>query len=731
MLNLDELNPTQRAAVEWTEGPLLILAGPGSGKTRVLTYRIAYILEQELAKPWEILAITFTNRAAGEMKERLGRLVGPAGEDIWCSTFHSMCVKILRRDIDKLGYSRNFSIYDQTDQKRLMQKIYKEFDEGAEKLAHPAMVAELISRAKNTEEDYTALGGPGAGGEIIHRACQRYQEELQKASALDFDDLLLKTLELFKMYPDVLKKYQDKFKYIHVDEYQDVNSVQYKLVSLISQHRRNLMVIGDDFQSIYRWRCADITNILNFEKDYPDALVVKLEENYRSTPNIVKIANQLIKQNTRQKEKNLFTNNPEGAKVKGFIAKDDREEGILIAREIETLRRQEGYSYDDFAIFYRTNGQSRALEEAFMRRGIPYKLLGGTRFFDRMEIKDFMSYLRFLTNPRDNLAVQRILNVPKRGLGKTTEEKIDKFAKQKGITFFEAIERGDEIRFNEGTVRKLGSFLADIQALRKKMDSGSISEQIEAILNRTGMLRQYEEEGSEDSLTRAENLKEFLSVTHEYTGTHPNATLEEFVEWLTLRTDLDEEAEETEPHVVLMTIHTSKGLEYPVVFITGLEDNLLPHVNSLDNLPELEEERRLFYVAITRAKRRLFISRCVQRMHFGKIQRYKPSRFLQELPQQELDAHESFASGCLNGTSSSVVSGERHIHGGFSSKKADSPPATSTAKNIPILNTGDSVRHKKFGVGKVLSVDGDKVEIRFQDGLQKKLLLGYAPLEKI
>ena len=626
-IDLDTLNGPQREAVLCTEGPLLVLAGAGSGKTRVLTHRIAHLVEDLNVAPWQIMAITFTNKAAAEMRERLQSLIGGGARGMWVSTFHSMCVRILRTDCERVGFAKGFTIYDDSDSKRLVEQIMDERNIDKKRYPIPAL-RNRISQAKNDLQvaEVFAEKTSDQVGQVAARVYTRLQERLRQLNAFDFDDLLLYTWLLLKNHPDVLAAYQNRFRYLMVDEYQDTNHAQYVLSQRLAAAHKNIMVVGDDDQSIYSWRGADLRNILDFEKDYPEARVVKLEENYRSMGNILAAANAVIANNLTRKPKKLFTSKPAGDKISVYSATDERDEGRWIASEIEH-QHGEGMSYNQIAVFYRTNAQSRMLEDMLMRAGVPYRLIGGTRFFDRAEIRDVMAYLNLVVNPANDVAAHRVINVPKRGIGKTTVEHIDYVARETGITFLQAAElciADDQIR--SATRKAIAEFVALIHEAQGY--AGDLRKVVEAIVDKAGLIRVLEAENSDDAAGRIENIQELFGVVDEYAQTHDDAdalfepptaedapeaddeppertfqanSLPDFVEWVTLRTDMDTVAEDGEA-ITMMTIHAAKGLEFDCVFVAGMEESLFPHGNSSQDSQGLEEERRLAYVAITRAR---------------------------------------------------------------------------------------------------------------------------------
>ncbi len=885
-LDLEGLNPAQREAVETTEGPLLVLAGAGSGKTRVLTYRIAHIVRDLDVRPWRILAITFTNKAAAEMRERLQALLPGGTRGMWVCTFHAMCVRILREDADLLGYTGQFTIYDDDDSRRMVRDIMSAL--GIEQKQFPVnMIRSRISSAKN------AMIGPDefqrmASTPPEQKAAQVYQElerRLRAANAMDFDDLLVRALELLRTRPEVLEKYQDRFRYISVDEYQDTNHVQYEIANLLAAKHQNLMVVGDDDQSIYSWRGADISNILDFEKDFPAARVVKLEQNYRSTGHILAAANAVVANNSRRKEKRLFTAAGDGEKIQAYQASDERDEGRWIAAEIEKLVRAKRCTYDDVAVFYRTNAQSRILEDMFLRAGVPYKIVGGTRFFDRAEIRDVMAYLKMVVNPADEMSVKRVVNTPRRGIGSTSIAKIEGLAAQYRVSFFQACEMATaETGLFSAKVRNALADFTQIVREGRRLD-GELKDVVDRIVEMSGLIRSLKAEGTPEAEGRVENIQEFLGVAAEFeeshediegtlesleelreagiadlpapplgTGTNggsenagegaeagdlplvpvPNdsaggfdpveaaygplacAALPALMEWLALRSDLDALAGQTQA-ITMMTVHSAKGLEFPVVFVAGLEEGIFPHIAGFADDPEkLEEERRLAYVAITRARKRLFLTYAATRRTYGSTQANPRSRFVNEIPEEHIEfsgigsagfegtgwekrgdrrgtfgsglgsdmygghvfgSHTrstgGFASGSTFGGSGGVrrhggpVSAEagggavrgrgaassegvrtfgagsarRAVGGRMSAAEALGMAGgghaverrrADPARAAETFSAGDAVRHKTFGLGEVLSVSGDMIEVRFEkSGQTKKLMKGFAPIVKI
>lgn len=909
LVDIDSLNPAQREAVLTTEGPLLVLAGAGSGKTRVLTFRIAHMLGDLGVKPWQVLAITFTNKAAAEMRERLAALIPSGTRGMWVCTFHAMCVRMLREDADLLGYTGQFTIYDDDDSKRMVRDIMQAL--GIEQKQFPInMIRSKISSAKN------AMIGPedmlkSADSPNDKKAAQVYLElerRLRAANAMDFDDLLVRTLELLRTRPEVLDKYQERFRYISVDEYQDTNHVQYEIANLLAAKYQNLMVVGDDDQSIYSWRGADITNILDFEQDFKNCKTVKLEQNYRSTGHILSAANAVVRHNSQRKDKRLFTAEGDGEKIQAFQASDERDEGRWIAGEIEKLHAK-GTSYDDIAVFYRTNAQSRILEDMFLRAGVPYKIVGGTRFFDRAEIRDVMAYLKMIVNPADEMSVKRVINTPRRGIGSTSIQKIEQLARDNRCSFFQACEIAcvETGMFSAKVRNGLSSFVSLVREGRR-MD-GELKDVVEMIVDKTGLLQAFRAEGTMESESRAENIQEFLGVAAEFEETHediegtlesleelrtagvadvpaaepepvvvsapepepgPSAPASSFgalvgardaagtnpldslaapalspqdalaaaiagnayaaptelsagavhadeiertygpltckalpalMEWLALRSDLDSLAGETHA-ITMMTIHSAKGLEFPAVFVAGMEEGIFPHVHDFggsDDPGKLEEERRLAYVAITRARKRLFLTYAATRRTYGSTSANPRSRFLNEIPFEDIefsgigsagfegtgwekrgDRHGTFGSGMGSDmyggkvfgshTRSTGGSGSRggssfddffggssygtERHRGVSpdagrvastfgsgaprAKKPSSKVSPTVERKVDRTSAsqdfaaGDTVSHKTFGTGTVISVAGDMIEVQFEKtGQTKKLMKGFAPIVKL
>lgn len=910
LVDIDSLNSAQREAVLTTEGPLLVLAGAGSGKTRVLTFRIAHMLGDLGVKPWQVLAITFTNKAAAEMRERLAALIPSGTRGMWVCTFHAMCVRMLREDADLLGYTGQFTIYDDDDSKLMVRDIMQAL--GIEQKQFPInMIRSKISSAKNAmigpEDMFKSADSPND-----KKAAQVYLElerRLRAANAMDFDDLLVRTLELLRTRPEVLDKYQERFRYISVDEYQDTNHVQYEIANLLAAKYQNLMVVGDDDQSIYSWRGADITNILDFEKDFKDCKTVKLEQNYRSTGHILSAANAVVRHNSQRKDKRLFTAEGDGEKIQAFQASDERDEGRWIAGEIEKLHSK-GTSYDDIAVFYRTNAQSRILEDMFLRAGVPYKIVGGTRFFDRAEIRDVMAYLKMIVNPADEMSVKRVINTPRRGIGSTSIQKIEQLARDNRCSFFQACEIAcaETGMFSAKVRNGLSNFVSLVREGRR-MD-GELKDVVEMIVDKTGLLQAFRAEGTMESESRAENIQEFLGVAAEFEETHediegtlesleelraagvadvpadvepepvvvsapapesgPSAPVSSFealvgardaagsnpldslaapalspqdalaaaiagnayaaptelpagavhadeiertygpltckalpalMEWLALRSDLDSLAGETHA-ITMMTIHSAKGLEFPAVFVAGMEEGIFPHVHDFggsDDPGKLEEERRLAYVAITRARKRLFLTYAATRRTYGSTSANPRSRFLNEIPFEDIefsgigsagfegtgwekrgDRHGTFGSGMGSDMYGGKVFGSRtrstggsgsrggssfddffggssygtERHRGVSpdagrvastfgsgaprAKKPSSKVSPTVERKVDRASAaqdfaaGDTVSHKTFGTGTVISVAGDMIEVQFEKtGQTKKLMKGFAPIVKL
>ncbi|QWT17393.1 UvrD-helicase domain-containing protein [Collinsella sp. zg1085] len=879
--DLDTLNPEQKEAVVTTDGPLLVLAGAGSGKTRVLTHRIAHMVADLDIAPWRILAITFTNKAAAEMRERLSQLLVQGTRGMWVCTFHAMCVRMLREDADLLGYTSQFSIYDDDDSRRLIRDIMQAL-EIDQKQCPINMVRSVISTAKNGmvgPDEFLAQAQDNPKMASVARIYSTLERRLRAANAMDFDDLLVRTLELLRSRPEVLEKYQERFHYISVDEYQDTNRVQYLIANLLADKYHNLMVVGDDDQSIYSWRGADISNILDFEQDFPEAKVIKLEQNYRSTGHILSAANAVVRHNSQRKDKRLFTAAGDGEKIQAFQASDERDEGRWIAGEIDKLH-DTGMSYDDIAVFYRTNAQSRILEDMFLRAGVPYKIVGGTRFFDRAEIRDVMAYLKMVVNPADEMSVKRVINTPRRGIGSTSVAKLEILAQQNRCSFFQACEIATaEVGTFSAKVRHALANFVEIVRAGRRMD-GELKDVVEAIINASGLLSALRAEGTMEAEGRMENIQEFMGVAAEFEETHDDiegtleslaelkaagladipeemlepvaatqniaaaqgveqgaaglssasfikahsteraantspatsdaasnrastalqtaqdpalteriygplacAALPALMEWLALRSDLDTLAGGSSA-ITMMTVHSSKGLEFPAVFVAGMEEGIFPHVPTFaaaDEPGKLEEERRLAYVAITRARQRLFLTYAATRRTYGSTQANPRSRFVNEIPEADItvtgvgssgfagvgwekrgDRRGTFGSGTSSEYGGNIFGSYTRSAGGaqrhrgispdagraaarFGDQRTQSFGADSTqvlrtaaphrpdpAKAREVFQVGDRISHKTFGPGTVISVDGDMLEVQFEkSGAVKKLLKGFAPIVRL
>ncbi|WP_374724384.1 DNA helicase PcrA [Calidifontibacillus erzurumensis] len=730
---LSGLNPEQQAAVRCTEGPLLIMAGAGSGKTRVLTQRIAYLMSEKNVAPWNILAITFTNKAAREMKERVSMLVGPTAEEIWISTFHSMCVRILRRDIDRIGMNRNFSILDTTDQLSVIKKILKEKNIDPKKF-DPKAILGTISAAKNeliTSEDYAKSAG-NYYEKVVSEVYETYQDRLKKNQSLDFDDLIMMTIHLFNRVPEVLEFYQRKFQYIHVDEYQDTNRAQYILVKKLAERFKNLCVVGDSDQSIYRWRGADIANILSFEKDYPEAKVILLEQNYRSTKRILDAANKVIENNANRKPKKLWTENEEGKKLIYFRGDTERDEAHFVAGKIKEMVDSGKRSYSDIAILYRTNAQSRVIEEVLIKSNIQYNIVGGIKFYDRKEIKDLLAYLRLIANPDDDISLLRIVNVPKRGIGASTMDKVGDYALQTGISIYQALNELEEIGLSSRASNALREFRDQINNWNQMQEYLSVTDLVEEILEKTGYREMLKAEKTLEAESRLENIEEFLSVTKNFEKTNDDKSLVAFLTDLALISDIDQLDKDVETtgqnSVVLMTLHSAKGLEFPVVFLIGMEEGIFPHSRSLMDDQEMEEERRLAYVGITRAEEELYLTNARMRTLYGRTEMNQVSRFIDEIPDELI---ENLAEENRKQTQSPLFGANTSIQ--------QSVIRTQQAKTGGVtgdIRVGDKVDHKKWGVGTVVSVRGEgndqELDIAFPQPIGiKRLLAQFAPITKI
>jgi DNA helicase-2/ATP-dependent DNA helicase PcrA len=726
---LEGLNPQQRAAVTHTGSPLLIVAGAGSGKTRVLTHRIAYLLAERDVVPSEILAITFTNKAAGEMASRVAALVGPRARAMWVMTFHSACVRILRREAKRLGYPSSFSIYDQADSQRLMALVCRELDLDPRQHPPKALHAQ-VSNLKNELVDYETFAARAQTHreKALAEAYAEYQRRLTAAGAMDFDDLIMVTVCLFQAFPEVAAEYRRRFRHVMVDEYQDTNHAQYILVRELvgpdSAERAELCVVGDADQSIYAFRGATIRNIVEFEQDFPDARVIVLEQNYRSTQNILSAANAVVSRNASRKPKNLWSDQGAGPLITGYVADSEHDEAAFVAEETDRLTDAGEATPGQVAVFYRTNAQSRVFEEVFIRVGLPYKVVGGVRFYERREVRDLLAYLRLIANPADEVSLRRILNVPKRGIGDRAEEYVAAHAQRQRISFADALSRpGDVPGLAARSVQAIERFNALIAGLREFAAGHPVGELAEAVLDQSGYQTALEESNDLQDAARVENLQELVSVAREFDGQRPDGTLADFLEQVSLVADADQipEGAEHGGMVTLMTLHTAKGLEFPVVFLTGMEEDVFPHQRSATDEKELEEERRLAYVGITRAMRRLYLTRAVGRMWWGRPSFHRQSRFLGEIPSSLVEWRRD----------------ERAATAPAMERAAQRPGVASPGnRQVPALSPGDMVTHDKFGLGTVVSVDGagDRAEAKIDFGADygvKHLVLRYAPLEKL
>ncbi|MFA9558416.1 DNA helicase PcrA [Evansella sp. AB-rgal1] len=757
---LSGLNKEQGEAVKHGDGPLLIMAGAGSGKTRVLTHRIAYLIGEKGVPPWSILAITFTNKASREMKDRVAKIVGTTANDIWISTFHSMCVRILRRDIDRIGVSRNFTILDSGDQLTVIKRMMKELNIDVKKF-EPRSIQGTISSAKNelkTPKQYEKTAA-GPYENTVLKVYEAYQKELKRNDALDFDDLIMMTIRLFNDVPEVLEYYQRRFRYVMVDEYQDTNRAQYTLVKMIADRHHNICVVGDSDQSIYRWRGADIQNILSFENDYPNVNVIMLEQNYRSTKTILQAANQVIENNMNRKPKKLWTENDEGDKIVYYEADSEHDEGRFVIGKVKDAIDSGRHRPSEIAVLYRTNAQSRVIEEMFVKSSLPYTIVGGTKFYDRKEIKDLLAYLRLVANPNDDISLRRIINVPRRGIGATTLEKIESYAGLRDLSLYEALLEVRQVGLSARFEKSLAEFGEQIKGWTQMQDYLSVTELVEELLEKTGYREMLKNEKSLEAEGRLENIDEFLSVTKEFEETSEDKTLIAFLTDLALIADIDKVGDdgEVEDQVLLMTLHSAKGLEFPLVFLIGLEEGVFPHSRSLMEPEEMEEERRLAYVGITRAEKQLHVTRAKMRTLFGRTNMNPPSRFLSEIPEDCLD--------CINKPNTdSMPAWMKPSHGGgggFGSSSPASrrggrsaattgagitamkpPTRTVTARSSTTVTggqsfdwaVGDKAAHKKWGVGTVVSMKGNgenvELDIAFPEVGIKRLFAKFAPITK-
>lgn len=778
-MNLNDLNPMQRRAAETLEGPVLILAGAGSGKTRTLTYRVANLLEHGV-KAWHILALTFTNKAAREMRERIERLAGADAGEAWIGTFHSICCRILRRDIEKLGYERSFTIYDDDDQQRVIKAVLKELDID-EKFLPPKAVSADISDAKNrllSPDEWLQKRGGDYRSQKTHDVMTRYEQRLRAANALDFDDLLVKTLQLFVEHPPVLEYYQGRFQYVHVDEYQDTNYAQYQLVRLITRESRNLCVVGDDDQSIYGWRGADIRNILDFEKDFPDATVIKLEQNYRSTANILDAANQIIAHNEGRKEKELWTEDGEGEKITLYAAADERDEAAWICQRIRQLQRG-GTPYGSIAILYRMHALSRVLEETLMRAGIPYHVYGGTRFYDRREVRDVLAYLRLIQNPADDISLSRIINVPKRAIGDSTVEQLTQYARQNDMSLYAAVAAPPDTLASRAR-KSVNDFSSLIVSLLLAKETLPLSEFVQKVIDDSGLIAQYQKEENEENQARIENIREFMGAVTEFEQKSEDKSLFAFLENVALVTELDNQ-DSAPSFVTMMTLHSAKGLEYDAVFMSGMEEGIFPSARAMQEDNRVEEERRLCYVGVTRARKLLHLSYARRRMLFNQMQFNAPSCFLQEIPKRLIREEQSSAAQSASygygapaargaGWGSYGGSGMRR-QGGYQDnesrpqygygdtmpqRRAPAPkaparpaqqpwnipgvqrgfvPSPARSVQVQLFKVGDKVQHPKFGKGVIREVTGSgdaaRLHIVFPVFGEKVLAQSIAPIVKI
>lgn len=739
----DTLNPPQREAVFHTDGPLLILAGAGSGKTRVLTHRIAYLIAEKDINPWNILAITFTNKAAQEMRERVDQITGEIGGSIWVSTFHSTCVRILRRYIDRLGYDTNFTIYDTDDQKTLMKEVCRKLDIDTKKYKERSLLAQ-ISHAKDeliTPDEMLMNAGADFNQKKIAEVYREYQNALRRNNALDFDDLIVKTVELFQNCGDVLECYQERFRYIMVDEYQDTNTAQFKFVSLLASRYENLCVVGDDDQSIYKFRGANIGNILGFERVFPNAKVIRLEQNYRSTKNILNAANEVIANNTERKAKTLWTENPEGAKIHFRQFMNGFEEAEYVVGDISKKYRENTAHYRDCAILYRTNAQSRLFEEKCLLANIPYKIVGGVNFYARKEIKDLLCYLKTIDNAADDLAVRRILNVPKRGIGATTVGRVQDYADNMNISFYDALRVAEEVPSIGRSLSRIDGFVTFIQSLKSKAEAYTVTELLEEVIDLTGYVDELKAEDTEESRARIENIDELISKTVSYQETmeaeQREATLSGFLEEIALIADIDS-VEAGQDYVLLMTLHSAKGLEFPYVYLAGMEDGIFPSSMCIfsGDSSDMEEERRLCYVGITRAMKELTLTSAQQRMVRGETQYNRVSRFVREIPRELVElGHTVQTRKPSVSETPSPKSSYMQMKQNFHAKVFQPQNFKVTKASSLDYGVGDTVRHVKFGVGIVKEiVEGGRdyeVTVDFDKAGTKKMFAGFAKLKKI
>lgn len=717
---LEKLNPPQREAVLHTEGPLLIFAGAGSGKTRVLTHRIAHLIQNCGVSPWSIFAVTFTNKASGEMKERIAKILGSRADDVWISTFHSSGVKILRRHPEKAGLGPFFTIFDDSDQMTLIKDAVEALQINP-KLFNPRAIAGKINSAKNeliTAQEYAAKA-EDFFDEKVAKVYLWYQQALHKNNAVDFGDLLLLPVKMFEKHPDILSLYQDRLKYFLVDEYQDTNKAQYQLMKLLSGASQNLCVVGDDDQSIYRWRGADIQNILDFEVDFPSATVIKLEQNYRSTKTVIAAAGEVVRKIENRRGKELWTDNEQGDKIIHYTAAHEKAEAAFVVREIQSLVNQNDGSYADCSVFYRTNAQSRVLEDELRRQNIPYVIIGGTRFYDRMEVKDILAYLYIMANPADSIHLRRIINVPGRGIGKTSVEKLEAFSNQQGIGVFDALSRAGEAGISSKTSHAIRAFVGLIERLKTNLAQQKLSETVKAVMEETGYLRDLQNEKTLEAEDRLENLEELVSVVADYENSNPEPSLGGFLEQITLASSVDALAGE-KGVLPLMTLHLAKGLEFDYVFMMGLEEGLFPHTRSFESPEEMDEERRLMYVGMTRARKKLHLSHALQRSLYGNEQWNLPSRFLGDIPAELVEKKEEKRRSL-----------DSSLHFSNPSPTIKTIQIESDPQNP--YKIGRKVKHPVFGMGTIQECEGNaqdrKVTIQFQDGQLKRLIAKYCNLQ--
>lgn len=735
---LNSLNEKQREAASHDKGPILVIAGAGTGKTRVLTHRIAYLIESGKAMPWEVLAITFTNKAANEMKERIGKLIDYSIDKMWIGTFHSICVRILRRYIDRIGYDKNFTIYDTDDQRILIKDCIKELDLDP-KTYNNSSIKALISNEKNirnTPDNYIKDNYSNFVNRNKGEIYALYEKKLKASNALDFDDLIVKTLKLFETNEDILELYQDRFKYILVDEYQDTNNVQYNLIKILGKKKNgesNVFVVGDEDQSIYGWRGADISNILNFEKDFRGAETVKLEKNYRSTNVILNAANGVIKNNFQRKGKNLYTEIEEGSLIRILQSDNEKDEAFTIAALMRQEHREKNIDYSEISVLYRTNAQSRALEEGLIREGIPYKIVGGVKFYERKEIKDVMAYLRLILNQKDDISFDRIINVPRRKLGQKTIDIVSRYAELKGLSKFEACFESDKLELMPSAAKSIEGFVSMIEMLMIKKDVMPLSEFIMDVVESSGLKEMLLQDETVEGRSRVENMEEFLSAAKDFEERYIENSLEDFLAHISLLADIDKTEDAAKDSVTLMTVHSAKGLEFDTVFIAGLEDGMFPIIRGDDSDDDIEEERRLFYVAITRAKRMLYITHANDRMMFGSHELKMKSRFLKEIPSECIEESDSMSFG--NKKLQRLESNIERRKNSFVISADTSEEKSKPKLKSDNISPGDKIMHKVWGVGTVVQIKGDGkdkvIVIAFENKGVKNLVLEYAPIEKI